>query len=195
MLFWCQLEALLLVCVLWRPLACSLDCCCAGQHVELSTMLSALKVETVECQCPKEDTSCYVHPSLQTLCPQQRRTQQIVLSRHVLALLARLTTRVVYRTEQLRTAMAQWQNKAISAAFNSWRDHVVTKTSHSAKVGWPSFCGPSFACGPFCHSKAIKNQVEASCIMRSTTNSYHRNLLQSTCRIIQHKVFPGHVAT
>ena len=48
-------------------------------------MLSALKVETIKCQCPKEHTSCYVHPSLQTLCPQQRRTQQIVLSSHVLA--------------------------------------------------------------------------------------------------------------
>lgn len=38
------------------------------------------------------------------------------------------------RTEQLRTAMGQWQNKTVSAAFTCWRDHVVTKTAHSAKV-------------------------------------------------------------
>ncbi len=78
-----------------------------------------------------------MHPLLWMLCPQQPCTQQIVqsvLSSEVLGILERLTSCVVCRTEQLRTAMAQWQNKAILAAFNCWRDHVVTKTSHSAKV-------------------------------------------------------------
>ena len=38
------------------------------------------------------------------------------------------------RTQQLAVAMGQWQNKTISSAFHCWRDHVVRKTSHTAKV-------------------------------------------------------------
>lgn len=43
------------------------------------------------------------------------------------------------RAEQLRVAMLQWQNQAMSAAFNCWQDHVVTKAAHSAKVGTAAF--------------------------------------------------------
>ncbi len=94
-------------------------------------------IEAVSSQCLNKYASYYVHLSIQTLCPQQPRTQHIVQSvfcNNLSRMLASLTNFVVCRTEQLRTAMAQWQNKAISAAFSCWRDHVVTKTSHSAKV-------------------------------------------------------------
>ena len=39
------------------------------------------------------------------------------------------------RAQQLRIAMAQWQNNSMSAAFHRWQDYVVTKTAHTAKVG------------------------------------------------------------
>ena len=44
------------------------------------------------------------------------------------------------RAELLRVAMMQWQNNTVSAAFHCWRDHVVTRTSHSAKASIAALC-------------------------------------------------------